>query len=841
MKAPLSYHQERLWFIDQFETGSVYELNPVYHNIPLLLHLDGPVDCDLLEQSLNAIIARHEALCTRIVNEGDLLFQVVSLHESLKLKVVDATDALDGALIDRVVGLALDEARRPFVLERDLLVRAVLFRMTDGESLLVVIVHHIVADRRSLQLIAEELAEIYRARTTGRSPQLPELPLQYADYMQWQRSLPKDVLESLLFYWRYQLRGKLQALELPAQRPRPAVHTFTDARRTFSLNRRLTDRIKALGQQEHSSEFAVLLAGFKAVLHRYARQDEIIVGTSEPCRNQDGIKNVVGPFANLLVLRSDLTGNPPFRAFLAQVNKTADQAHQHQEMPFDRLVLELNPEKDMSRTALFDVLFQFEAEPPAVLEMGGVKARATDTNLGYGKYDLNLSLQGAADGLSGTVAYNADIYDDFMIEQLMRHYEAILEAVTSDPDQRVGDVRLLSQAEEQQQLVTWNATQASYPRNKTIHRLFEEQVAKTPDNTAVICGDTHLTYRDLDERANQLAHYLRKQGVGPETLLALCLDRSVEMIVALLGVLKAGGAYLPMDPEYPGERLGFMMEDAGVSHLITTRDLMDCVPTKVPSLILLDADRESIATESMTMPTHATSPNHIAYCIYTSGSTGKPKGVLVEHRNVVRLMVNDKFQFTITENDIWTMFHSYCFDFSVWEMYGALLYGGTLVIVPQEVTKDPALFLELLICKRVTFLNQTPTAFYNLVKETLKRSKADLNLRYVVFGGEALNPIQLREWKHTYPEVRLVNMYGITETTVHVTFKEITDRDIRENLSNIGGPIPTTTTYILDSNLRLLPVGVPGEVCVGGDGVSRGYLKRDELTSQKFVPNPYRA
>ncbi|MGH9960190.1 MAG: non-ribosomal peptide synthetase, partial [Pyrinomonadaceae bacterium] len=350
-----------------------------------------------------------------------------------------------------------------------------------------------------------------------------------------------------------------------------------------------------------------------------------------------------------------------------------------------------------------------------------------------------------------------------------------------------------------------------------------------------------LTYRDLDERANQLAHYLRKRGVGPQTLLALCLDRSAEMIVALLGVLKAGGAYLPMDPEYPGERLGFMVEDAGVSHLITTRDLMDCVPTKVPSLILLDADRESISAQPVTTPAYIRSPNHVAYCIYTSGSTGKPKGVLVEHRNVVRLMVNDKFQFTITENDVWTMFHSYCFDFSVWEMYGALLYGGTLVIVPKEVTKDPSLFLELLIRERVTFLNQTPTAFYNLVKETLKRSKAGLALRYVVFGGEALNPIQLREWKQTYPEVRLVNMYGITETTVHVTFKEITDRDIRENLSNIGGPIPTTTTYVLDSNLRLLPVGVPGEVCVGGDGVSRGYLNRDELTSQKFVPNPYRA
>ncbi|MDQ3174281.1 MAG: amino acid adenylation domain-containing protein, partial [Acidobacteriota bacterium] len=619
------------------------------------------------------------------------------------------------------------------------------------------------------------------------------------------------------------------------------VHTYTDARVTFTLDDSLTRRITALGQEEGSNTFAVVLAAFKALLYRYARQDEIVVGTSEPCRVQPETEDVVGPFANLVVLRSSLAGNPPFRKILAELTKTVEQARAHQELPFDKLVQDLNPEKDMSRTALFDVLFQYEEREPPTLELGDVKARVIDTNLGYGKYDLNLSIQGGGDGLSGTVVYNADIYDGETIERMMRHFEVILEAVTSHPEQRLGDVPLLNKDEEYQQLVTWNSTHASYPEGKTIHQLFEEQAEKTPNNTAVVYGDTHLTYRELDERANQLGHYLRNRGVAPDALVALCLKKSADMIVALLGVLKAGGAYLPMDPAYPEERLRFMIEDSGVSHLITTRSLVGSVPGKISSLILLDAEGGSIRAQLATPPRQNASSNNLAYCIYTSGSTGKPKGVLLEHRNVVRLMVNDKLPFRFTEDDVWTMFHSYCFDFSVWEMYGALLYGGKLIIVPEQVMKDPSLFLDLLVEQRVTVLNQTPTAFNSVAEAALARGDTDLALRYVIFGGETLHPVQLREWTRLYPGVELINMYGITETTVHVTFKEITAREIEENVSNIGRPIPTTTTYIMDADLRLLPVGGAGEVCVGGGGVSRGYLGRDELTSQKFVSNPYKA
>jgi amino acid adenylation domain-containing protein len=546
---------------------------------------------------------------------------------------------------------------------------------------------------------------------------------------------------------------------------------------------------------------------------------------------------VVGPFANLVVLRSDLGGNPSFSTLVSRVQKTVAQARAHQEMPFDKLVQLLNPEKDMSRTALFDVLFQFDDEAEPVMVFGKIQAQQIDTNFGYGKYDLNVLVRRNAEVFTVTAVYNADIYDSCNVRQMLRHFAVLINTFAADSEQRIDDIALLSTVEEQQQLSGWNDTQASYPTDKTIHQLFSEQVARTPENIAVTFGDERVTYRELDERANRLAHYLRRQGVGPNQLVALCLNKSTEMIVSLLAVLKAGGAYLPLDPSNPAERLQFVMEDSSSTHLITTSSFADKVPVTVPATVLLDADRNAILSQPSTSPDTGVGPQDLAYCIYTSGSTGKPKGALIEHRNVVRLMVNDRLQFTFTSADVWTMFHSYAFDFSVWEMYGALLYGGRLVVVPEQVSKDPVLFLDLLVNEQVTVLNQTPTAFYNLASLDQGQSLA---LRYVIFGGEALRPALLREWKAAHQDVKLINMYGITETTVHVTFKEIDDEHVTKDTSNIGVPIPTTTTYILDDGLRLLPIGVPGEICVGGGGVCRGYLGRDELTRRKFITNPYK-
>jgi fengycin family lipopeptide synthetase B len=838
--APLSYHQERLWFIDQFEASNVYESSPTYHNIPFILHLMGQIDTDALARSINTIVNRHAALRTRIVSNKGHAVQLVSAQVDLHLEVLDLVAPEGIGYFDHALEQALKKTRLPFDLDRALLVRAVLFQVGHNESLLLLTVHHIIADKWSLGLIAAELREIYYALITGRTPQLPELNWQYTDYAFWQRSISQEMLEPLLLYWKWQLRGKLAVLELPEDHPRPALHTYTPARSTFTIDRNRSQRLKALCAETGSTMDAILLTGFKVLLHRYARQDEIIVGTSEPCRHRSGIEKIVAPIANLLVLRSSLAGNPPFRILIAQITNTVNKARQHKDMPFDKLVQELDPQKDMSRTALFDVLFQYEDDVLRKFNLGETQAHVIETNLGLGKYDLNLLMRASGEEISGIMVYNADIYDNITIEQMMRHYRVILEAMVAALDQLIDDVALLSEAENYQQLVTWNATEAHYPKEKTVHQLFEEQVRQTPDNIALIFEDTRLSYGELDKRANQLAHYLRSQGVKPDTLVAVYLERSIDMVVALLAVLKAGGAYLPIEPALPIARLSFMLSDARVTCVITAKPLMSSVGLEGTSRILLDVDSQYIASQPITGPVNNTTPGNLVYCIYTSGSTGQPKGVLLEHRNVTRLLMNDKLQFNFTEEDVWTLFHSYSFDFSVWEIYGALLYGGKLVIVPQSIVQDPYLFFDLLIREGVTVLNQTPSAFYSLAKVATERRHPPLSLRYLIFGGEALNLIKLKPWRSAYPDAKLINMYGITETTVHVTFKEITDQDIETHASNIGCPIPTTTVYVMDENLKLLPRGVPGELCVGGEGVGRGYLNRDALMREKFVANPYK-
>ena len=836
---PLSYHQERLWFIDQFEMGNVYETSPIYHNVPLILSFDGSVNQKILEDSVNEVINRHKILKTKIVSENNQAFQILYPDECLKLKIENLTEDDEIISTTSLVEKALYEARKPFQLEKDLLIRGTLFTIGETKSLLVITIHHILVDRFSLDIIAKELTTIYHERMIGNPDKLASIQLQYTDYSQWQGNLPPNVLESLFLYWKQQLGTSISPLELPSNRPRPAIHTFTDARHTFVLDQHLTKELRSLSQQDNFDLFVVLLTAFKVLLHRYARQEEIIVGTSEPCRNSSEKENLVGPIANLLVLRSYLTANSTFREVSTQIDKIVKQARQHQEMPFERLVSQLNPEKDMSRTALFDVLFQFQDQQPLTVNLGTVEAQVIDTNIGYGKYDIHLFIQPIGDEFSGVVVYNLDLYDHFFIQQMMTHFQVILKAMIAGLETRINEVILLTPEEKQQQLFTWNTSDANYPQNKTVHQIFEEQVARTPDQIAVVCETETLTYQELNQQANQLAHYLIQKGVSPDTLVAVYLERSLDMIVSLIAIIKAGGAYLPIDPAYPEERVRFTLEDSQASLLVTQKTLVEQMYEEVPCVICLDQDWGDIASQANYNPITNTTPDNLIYCIYTSGSTGNPKGVLLEHRNVVRLMINDKHQFDFSEKDVWTMFHAYCFDFSVWEMYGALLYGGKLVVVQQSCTKEPSRFLDLLVEEKVSVLNQTPTFFASLSQEALKRSELPLPLRYVIFGGEALHPVQLKPWKDAYPHIRLINMYGITETTVHVTFKEITQQEIQDNISNVGRPIPTMTTYIMDDKQQLLPVGVVGEICVGGDGVSRGYLNREELTAQRFISNPY--
>jgi amino acid adenylation domain-containing protein len=829
----LSHHQQRLWFIDAFETGKVYQTSPVYHNVPLLLQFDAGVLAEHIEAALNAVIARHDALRTSIRSDGTQAWQQVDRDGSLTLSrvTVEGEDLLEAALAD---------ASRPFALGRDRLLRATLWRGDGADALLCVTAHHIVADRPSMQALARELVQACAALVEGRSPDLPATGLQFGDYAHWQAAQTPEFIEAGLLYWKQQLHDRLQALELPLNRPRPAVHTFTAARHAFALDGELASRLRALADTRGVSVEDVLLTGFNAFLRRYAGHDELVIGTGAAGRGHAGFEALVGPVANLLVLRTKLPAHCSFERLLQSLAHTRRRALQHQDMPFELLTRKLDPEKDMSRTALFDVLFQYDEDSGRPIRAGAVQALPLETNLGYGKYDLHLHQFPAGDGFQARVAYNADFFDAWLIEQMMRHYVRLLRAAVDDPAAIIDEVPLLEESE-QQTLLAWNQTDAAYPHDKTVTRLFEEQAARTPDGIAVSCGDVRLSYRELNQQANRLAHYLRARGALAQERVALCLDRGVEMIVAMLAVIKAGAAYVPIDPEYPQDRVRFMLEDAGCRFVLTSAERAASLPDTAAQAIVLDRDREAVDAQPSSDPAPLNAPDDLLYVIYTSGSTGRPKGTLLSHRNVVRLMINDRLQFDFSERDVWSMFHSYAFDFTVWEIYGALLYGGRLVIVPHAERKDPQRFLELLQREQVTVLNQTPSAFYHLADIAVRRGEPALAaLRYVIFGGEALSPSRLREFRAVHPRVELINMYGITETCVHVTFKRLEAADLESGACNIGAPIPTTRTYILDSHQRLLPAGMPGELYVGGLGVGQGYLNRDELTRQRFIADPYR-
>jgi amino acid adenylation domain-containing protein len=828
----LSYHQERMWFIDTFEAGSLYESSPVYHNIPLLLDMQGRIDASLIEAALNTIVARHAVLRTRVGTDKAQGFQVIERERKLSLRLVDADH-------DDLIEAALKDAAAPFEFNGGMLVRATLFRRHHDSALLAITAHHVVADRASMRLIFSELAELYAAALEGRTPQLPALTVQFGDYAQWQRDLPKNVLEPQFRYWRHQLRGGLQALELPLNRARPAVHTFTGARERFVLDDALCHGLRTLADREGLDISEVLLAGFKALMRRYCGHEEIVIGVSASGRSNQ-IRHMVGPVDNLQTLRTFVDEQTNFRDFLTQVSRVRRHADHHKEMQFDQLVLRLQPEKDMSRTALFDVLFHVDHAQAEVAVADGLRIQPIETNVGYGKYDLHLLLHPDGAGMAGKLVYNADFFDAWLPSQMMRHYLALLQAMVADISQRIDAVDLLSENDREQQLLSFNGDVAHYPQDKTVHGLIEEQVARVPDRIAVSYDGIHLSYRELNLRANRLAHYLREQGVATETLVALCLERSPDMLVAMLAVMKAGGAYVPIDPAAPAERIEYVLGDSACRHVVTSSTLKALMPASVSTVVCLDTEQAALSRCPDENPCFEVSADNLAYVIYTSGSTGRPKGSLLEHRNVVRLLINSRLQFRFTDDDVWSMFHSYAFDFSVWEIYGALLYGARVVITPPAAQKDPSLLLDLIIDEGISVLSMTPSVFYNLAAEVVGRGDTPLaRLRYVVFGGDALNPVKLKPFHDAQPHVDLINMYGITETCVHVTFKRLTDEEFQSGHSNIGVPIPTTTTYIMDAGQKLMPLGVVGEICVGGLGVGRGYLNRDALTRERFIANPY--
>ncbi len=847
---PLSFAQQRLWFLEQ------YEPDTSMYNIPEALIVTGPLNRDVLQKTLNAIIARHETLRTTFVAIDGLPMQVIADFTPIELPYIDLRNLPKEIREAEAMRMKHEEAVRPFQLAKGPLLRVALLQTEDTEYVLLLSMHHIISDGWSKGIFMRELITLYQAFLHGAADAqdcLPALPIQYADFAVWQRErLQGSVLKGQLDYWREKL-ADIPTLQLPTDHPRPMIASVSGAAAARRLSPELSQQLNAISRETKSSLFMVMLTAFTVLLMRYTGQEDIAVGTVIANRNYTDIENLIGFFVNTLVMRVDLSGKPTFKELLARVRDVCFGAYAHQDLPFEQLVEEIQPKRDLSGNPLAQVTFILQNAPAAHAQLSDLVITPIETEIETSKFDLTVYAIESNGGLILDAEYKSALFEKATVERMLAHLEIILQAAMDNPDQAVTHMPLLTAMEQQQILREWNTGSAKFASDAAIHELFERRAAAAPDAIALACDGSQITYGTLNTRANQLAHYLRGIGAGPDVYVALSVERDLDLIVGVLGILKSGSAYVPLDPNYPRERLSFILNDIDAPVLVTQQALLPQVPARqfmsdgiTPMrVVCLDSDWETIAANSAENPNNQTNLQNIAYVIFTSGSTGTPKGVMITHQNVVRLFYATKDWYGYGANDIWSLFHSYAFDVSVWEMWGSLLHGGKLIIIPRSVATAPETFYNVLVDECVTILSQTPSAFRQIiqVEESLGMAKP-LCLRYVVFGGEALQMLALQPWfnRHSDQFPKLINMYGITETTVHVTMRHITQKDLLPPASSvIGEAMPDLSLYALDKALQPVPIGVIGELYVGGKGLARGYLHRPDLTSERFIAHPFSA
>ncbi|HEY9127691.1 MAG TPA: amino acid adenylation domain-containing protein, partial [Acidobacteriaceae bacterium] len=711
-----------------------------------------------------------------------------------------------------------------------------LLRVDKEEHVALMTMHHIVSDGWSTGVLVREVAALYGAYLRGEESPLEELPIQYADFAHWQRTwLQGEVLEAQLAYWREELADAPAVIDLPIDKPRPPVQTFNGAHHPLQLSAELSSQLRALSRRHSATLFMTLLAAFDVLLCRYARQEQVLVGTPIANRNRSETESLIGFFINTLVLRGDLRGNPSFKELLRRVREVALGAHAHQDLPFEKLVEELQPERDMSRSPLFQVTFILQNTPSEALELEGLSLSAVESASEAARFELTLALQEQGGVIVGEVSYNRDLFEAETIGRLAASYERVLQAVVADATQRVFEIDLLSEAERRHIIEEWNDTAAAYPRELTLSQLFEAQAARTPEAVALCFEDTALSYRELNERANQLARYLQRRGVGPEVLVGILSDRSVEMVVALLGILKAGGAYVPLDPSYPAERLAFMVQDSGLWILLTDRRRSKLPGAYAGATLHLSEEWDAITGESTENLASSAQPENLAYVLYTSGSTGQPKGVMISQGAICNHMLWMHERFPLQATDAVLQKTPFSFDASVWEFYAPLLAGARLVMAQPGGHQDAAYLLAVMQREGITRLQGVPTLLRLLVSEGgLQRCR---QLREVFSGGEVLSRVLAESLLHAHSAVKLYNLYGPTEATIDSTWQEAErDRVWAGEEVGIGQPIANVQVYVLDQEMRVVPVGVVGELYIGGAGLGRGYLHRPALTAERFVP-----
>jgi amino acid adenylation domain-containing protein len=823
--APLSFAQQRLWFLAQFERDSF-----AYH-ISLALRLRGELDVDALERALTEVCSRHESLRTVFTEVDGEPSQRVLSSQPVALLRVDLSSTPPGEKLVTAERAAKEEAHRPFDLSTGPVARFALLRLSEGEHWLLATFHHIVADGWSLGVFQDELLASYAARARGETPALAELAIQYADYAVWQRKLlSEDALASKLAYWRQRLDGAPSLLQLPTDRPRPSIQSYRGAHFRAVLPSALCKRVERLATNHDATLFMVLLAAVNVLLSRYSGQKDICVGSPIAGRTRTELEKLIGVFINTLVLRTDLSGEPTFLELLRRVREATLGAFANQEVPFEKLVEELHPKRALSHAPLFQVMLVLQNAPAPTTKLADVEVARTSFDLGTAMFDLTFFVVAHKEGLAFSIEYSADLFDEATIARMMSQLETLLESIVDTPEQPISELRVLPQAERDRLLVEWNSTTSEYPRDACVHEFITAQAERTPHKVAVSFGETSLSYAELDERSNRLARYLRTVGLGVESLVGLYLERSLEMVVALVAVLKAGGAYVPLDPSFPRQRLQFMMRDADVKVVLSQSALAPSMPEHEATVVELDGDWQTIARESAEAVESSARADTLAYVIYTSGSTGAPKGVQIEHRSLVNFLCSMQREPGLVSEDRLVAVTTLSFDIAGLELYLPLVTGATVILASREETSDGRRLAELIHSSHATVMQATP-ATWRMLLDSGWKGESQLK---VLCGGERL-PRELADELLERCET-LWNVYGPTETTIWSSVQRM-HHDTGPVL--VGRPIANTTVYLLDEHAQPVPTGVAGELCIGGEGLARGYLHRDELTEERFVADPF--
>jgi len=849
---PLSFAQEQVWFLQKLAPDSIA------YNAQITVRLKGHLNVTILERALVEIVRRHEILRTTFPAVNGQPVQLIHPPWTATVPIVDLRAIQKGQREVEAERLAFESSRRPFDTTRLPLIRWTLLRLDADDHTLVQIEHHFVHDGWTFAVFFGEVKALYQAFSAGRPSPLPELPVQYADIAVWQRRwMQEEMLQTQLSYWKKRLADSPPVLELPADRPRPKVQSFRGASYRVRMPPQLYEALKAFSLCEGATLFMTLLAAFKVLLYRHTGQTDLPVGSSVANRRLRDTELLIGMMVNMIVLRTDLAGNPTFREILGRVREVALGAYANQDVPFGKLVEALRPQRDLSRNALFQVTFDFHDAPVPKLEFSGLTGSIDYRQNDSTKFDLGVLVVPRAEQLIGRGSgvkeepllmiweYDADLFDAATIERMTGHFQIILERIVADPDQRLSDLTILTEAERHRLLVEWNDTKSEYPQEWCIHELFEAQVQQTPHAVAVILEEQHLTYETLNRRANQLAHHLHRLGVGPEALVGICAERSVEMVVGLLGILKAGGAYVPLDPSYPRERQAFMLEDTEVSVLLTQKRLVERLPDCIAQVLCLDADWEIVAQKNQAAFLSDVTAKNLAYLIYTSGSAGRPKAVVVSQQALAHYVTTASAYFAIAPGDRVLQFASISFDTAAEEIYPCLLSGATLVLRTDAMLGSAETFLHASTTEGITVLN-FPTAYWHTIVAELDVNPLTLppSLRLVIIGGEAALPERFETWRaHAPAHLRLVNGYGPTEVTIVATFCELIGPNAPLSAAQvpIGQPFTNRQAYVLDADLQPTPTGVPGELYIGSDGLARGYLNRPALTAAAFIPDPFGA